>query len=158
MTKKYGPTRSFKMRLTAVHQSGFSDILSLDYEDSDTESNGAAGDTTSEASAARRVSRKDVRRSKFKRRSIELRHCGHVFCGVSLFNPTMCYVFGSHPESCLTTLSPSYVRQACLAQSIYQKLNVPFDPQKYGTMLAPTPTAPLGTILDFPMGCPVSRV
>jgi len=74
------------------------------------------------------AARKERRRSKLKRRGIALKPCQHVFCG------------------------------ACLAQSIYRNLRVSFDPSTYGTKLTPAQASPLGTKLEFPMGCPTCQV
>jgi hypothetical protein len=62
---------------------------------------------------------------KSPRHGIELTPCRHVFCG------------------------------ACLAESIYRNLNVPFDPTTYGTKLKP---ATPGQRVQFPMGCPTCQV
>jgi len=71
---------------------------------------------------------KEIKRSKPVKHGLELQPCRHVVCG------------------------------PCLAQSIYRNLNVRFDPSMYGTKLPPTPVAPLGAKLRFPMGCPGCQV
>lgn len=68
------------------------------------------------------------RPAKLGKHGIELNPCRHVFCG------------------------------ACLAQSIYRNLNVPFDPTTYGTKLAPAPGAQRGGKTEFPMGCPTCQI
>jgi len=104
------------------------DLLSLDIDDSDAESDTDAGHRAAETSAAGAAARKELRRSKLKKRGIQLKPCQHVFCG------------------------------ACLAKSIYRKLDVAFDPLSYGTKIAPTQEAPRGGKLEFPMGCPTCQV
>jgi len=75
-----------------------------------------------------RTERRERTRPKPEKRGIELKPCKHVFCG------------------------------ACLAQTIYQNLRVPFNPATYGTKLKSTPLAPIGGKMDFPMGCPSCQV
>jgi len=65
---------------------------------------------------------------KVEKHGLELKPCKHVFCG------------------------------ACLAQSIYRNLNVPFEPLTYGTKLHPTELAPFSKKMEFPMGCPSCQV
>ncbi|KAJ7457720.1 hypothetical protein FB451DRAFT_1564085 [Mycena latifolia] len=68
------------------------------------------------------------RRRKQELRGIQLESCKHRFCG------------------------------ACLAQVIYDRLNITFDRTAYGTELKPPPVLPSGRRPDFPISCPKCQV
>ncbi|KAJ7749330.1 hypothetical protein DFH07DRAFT_829339 [Mycena maculata] len=59
---------------------------------------------------------------------IQLASCKHYFCG------------------------------SCLAQAIYHRLNIAFDPTTYGTVIKAPAVATPGKRVDFPISCPTCQV
>ncbi|KAJ7484675.1 hypothetical protein FB451DRAFT_1393200 [Mycena latifolia] len=88
-------------------------------------------DSDSEAEDANGIA-VEGRRPKEPRRQvvhgIQLTSCKHYFCG------------------------------ACLAQAIYHRLNIAFDPTTYGTVLKSPAVATPGRRADFPVSCPTCQV
>jgi len=105
------------------------DILAAELsDDSDAEENAEdEGDVAETAAAGAARKGKAKAAAKPQKHGITLDSCQHVFCG------------------------------ACLAQSIYHNLRIPFDPSTYGTKLPSTAVATLGTQVEFPMGCPTCQ-